>query len=196
MNLPMPPPPPPKKKTSHKGHSAGTPKKNRKGFAIADSKGETVNTKELAKFFGVSGRSIEKWRNLGRPCNRKNGKDYYYDTAEVTRWKIAQETQALKLELAALGEEDESKMSGFDAKRRKEIAQALTAELDLAIKREQVANIDDLMEAFGEALIEVRAKLVSMSSRMSGLLSHQDEEGVAKIIDSEVSDMLEVLSDY
>ena len=59
-----------------------------------------------------------------------------------------------------------------------------------------LANIDDLMEIFARALVEVRAKLISLSSRKSGELSHQDQEGVTKILDKEIADMLEVLSNY
>jgi phage terminase Nu1 subunit (DNA packaging protein) len=191
IKLPIPKLP----KTSHVGHSKGTPK-NKKGFAIGDSKGKKVGTNELAVLFGVSIRTIENWRKDGLPHGRKNGKAYEYDSAVCTRWKIDQETKILKDLLVTFGGDDEAEMSGFDAKRRKEVAQALTAELDLVIKREQVANIDDLMEAFSGALIEVRAKLVSMSSRLGGILSHQDEEGITKLLDAEVSDMLEVLSDY
>jgi len=159
-------------------------------------KGKKVSQTELMAYLGVADNSIKKWVKLGLP-RRKEKNRVYYDIGEVMRWRIEWETEVLKDELveASRGNNGDA-MTPLQAKLRKEVAQALTAELDLAIKREQVANIDDLMEEFSEALIEVRAKLVSMSSRLGGILSHQDEEGVAKILDGEVSDMLEALSDY
>lgn len=90
----------------------------------------------------------------------------------------------------------DGEMSVEEARRRKEVANALQAELNLAKDREQVANIDDLMELFSEALVNVRASLTSLSSRMSGMLAHQDEESVRKLIDKEIQDTLENLSSY
>jgi len=87
-------------------------------------------------------------------------------------------------------------MTMTEAKTRKEIAQALQAELNLAKEMEQVANIDDLMEEFSSALVTVRASLSSMSSRLAGILAHQDEQAVRKLIDEEVTVMLTGLSNY
>lgn len=91
---------------------------------------------------------------------------------------------------------EEQVMSINEAKRRKEVSLMLISELALAKEREQVANIDDLMQEFEDALINIRAKLVSMPSRLSGILSHQDEDGVSKLLNSDVRDMLEMVSEY
>ena len=94
------------------------------------------------------------------------------------------------------GDLPDGEMSIAEAKRRKEVAGALQAELNLAKDRELVANIDDLMEEFSNALVNVRASLTSLSSRMSGILAHQDEEAVRTLIDKEIIDTLEALSNY
>ena len=67
---------------------------------------------------------------------------------------------------------------------------------DLAKAREDVANIDDLMEAFESVLINVRANLISMSSRLPGRISHKNETVVANILESEIKQILTTLSDY
>lgn len=72
----------------------------------------------------------------------------------------------------------------------------LQAELLLAKERGQVANIEDLMLQFTEALIQVRAKLVSMPARLSGILSHQEEDVIHKLIETDITEILETLSDY
>lgn len=87
-------------------------------------------------------------------------------------------------------------MTYNEAKTRSEIAKALSAELSLAKELEQVANIDDLMGEFSQALVTVRASLSSMSSRLAGILAHQDEHEVRKLIDAEVTVMLTGLSKY
>jgi phage terminase Nu1 subunit (DNA packaging protein) len=172
------------------------PKKSKGiGGVELKGKGKRVNQTELGAYLGIAKNTIQKWAKVGLPF-KKIGTQVTYDIGEVMKWRIDWETETLKDELVFASREGGDSMTPMQAKLRREVAQALTAELDLAIKREQVANIDDLMETFSEALIEVRAKLVSMSSRLSGILSHKDDEGVSKLLDGEVSDMLEVLSDY
>jgi len=168
---------------------------DQRGVKKIRGKGKQVSQKELCAYLSVADTSVKKWVVLGLPRKQK-GNRFYYDIGEVMKWRIEWETEVLKDELVNASRDKGDAMTPLQAKLRKEVAQALTAELDLAIKREQVANIDDLMEDFGEALIEVRAKLVSMSSRLGGILSHKDDEGVTKVLDQEVADMLEVLSDY
>jgi len=184
----MPPPPTPNPPKKQGAKLLGGHKKSK-------GKGKRVSQTELCAYLAVADTSVKKWVKLGLPRKKEGGR-VWYDIGEVMKWRIEWETESLKDELVNASRESGDVMTPLQAKLRREIAQALTAELDLAIKREQVANIEDLMEAFSEALIEVRSKLVSMSSRLSGILSHKDEEGVTKILDQEVSDMLEVLCNY
>lgn len=156
--------------------------------------GTEMTMAELAVLFGVTPKTITKWTGLGMPCDGGRGRAYVFDSAACMKWKMEYEIGRIIKE--NIPEEDQIKVSLNEARRRKELAGALKAELELANELSQVANIDDLMENFTEALINVRAKLVSMSSRLSGILSHQDEEGVSKILDAEVADMLEEFSEY
>lgn len=183
MNIPQPP-----------KRVEPIPKSN--SGAKIKGKGKRVSQLELSTYIGVATNTLKKWVKLGLPRKKEGGK-VFYDVGEVMKWRIQWETESLQDELIRASRDNPTDaMTPLQAKLRKEVAQALTAELDLAIKREQVANIDDLMEEFSEALVEVRAKLVSMSSRLSGVLSHQDDEGINKILDQEVQDMLEALSEY
>ncbi|AHK11733.1 terminase small subunit [Shewanella sp. phage 1/44] len=147
---------------------------------------DQLNQTAAAKALGVTIADIKQWVDAGMPFV-DGGTSYRnrYVLADVFRWHQD------KLKSGA-----EAEMTATEAKRRREVALALKAELELAVSREQLVVIDDLMAEFQSALINVRAGLVSMPSRISGLLSHQDEDTISEKLDVEISDLLEHLSKY
>ena len=159
--------------------------------------GHIVSTKGLAEVFGITIQTVDSWRKLGMPVYRKvSERKTEYDTAACYIWRLNQEnkllTNALKMEKAL----SSSKMTLEEARTRKESAFALMAELDLAKAQEQVANIDDLMTNFAAALSEVRAKIISQSSRLTGILTHQEEDSVRAILEKDATETLEALCAY
>lgn len=158
--------------------------------------GEELSLIEITKLFGTSSTTILEWVKNGMPSlGGGKGRAYKFDSAACLKWKVQRETDRVR-EQFAHHFEDGTDMSIAEAKRRKEVAGALSAELGLAKEREQVANIDDLMENFTAALVNVRAKLVSMPARLSGILSHKDDDEVSELLDDEIKDILDELSDY
>lgn len=119
-------------------------------------------------------------------------------SAIIKEVKAQQKAKVIPIDTPPKDHDPESDlpMSFQEAKTRSEIAKALLAELTLAKELEQVANIDDLMEEFSQALVTVRASLSSMSSRLAGILAHQDEHEIRKLIDDEVTTMLTGLCKY
>jgi len=163
-------------------------------LGFGNKAGINLTMADMTALFAVTPQTMIKYVKLGMPYEGGKGKSYLFDSAACMKWKMEYEINRLVKDKEV--EEDAEVVSLAEAKRRRELAGALKAELELANELAKVANIDDLMENFTDSLINVRAKLVSMSSRMAGILSHQDEEGVSKLIDKEVADMLEELSDY
>jgi len=150
--------------------------------------GESVTLNQLTTLLGMTSNKIKGFIALGLP-HVVNGHTTVFDTVATVRWIVSHEVnQAMNL--------DEEFMSGMEAKRRGEVAKALMAELQLAKEREQLANIEDLMMNFTSALIQVRAKLVSQPSRLSGILSHQDQKEINRLLEADSQEMLEVLSEY
>ncbi len=171
--------------------------------------GRYVGSTDLAELLGVTNATIGNWRKAGMPVHRKtSSNNYEYDTAAVYQWRIKYESDLVHKQYDDERRELEQKyasapvgttvapMTIVEAKTRKEVAAALQAELELAKALEQVANIDDLMANFTDALVEVRAKLTSMSNRLGGILAHQAEDAVRELIDNDVAEMLESLSGY
>lgn len=166
--------------------------------------GQIVDTAGLAELFGVTKQTVALWRKQGMPIHRKpSDRKYEYDSAAVYQWRLSHENKLLteafdkeRKELETNNPDPNGQMTGAEAKTRREIANALMAELELAKAQEQVANIEDMMNNFVDALVEVRAKLVSRSSRLAGILAYQDEEAIRDILDKDTADTLEALSDY
>ena len=154
------------------------------------NQGETVSASGLARLIGVTVTNIKKLTDQGLPF-QVDGNVKLFDTIEATKWVIQHE-----IDKALPADEDGERMGVMEAKRRFEVAKMLTAELALAKEREQLADIDDLMNNFIDALVQVRAKIVSQSSRLSGILSHQDEESINEILEKDATDTLEALSSY
>jgi len=167
-------------------------KLNNKTLKRADltKHGETVSTAGLGRLVGITVTNIKKMIGKGLPC-QIDGDVTLFDTVVATKWIIDH-----KVNEALPADEDGTRIGIVEAKRRFEVARMLTAELALAKEREQLANIDDLMENFIDALVQVRAKVISQSSRLTGILSHQDEEAVTEILETDAIDTLEALSDY
>ena len=158
--------------------------------------GENVTLVGLCLVTGMTSYEIKDLIEKGLPHIGGKGRSYVFNTAEVIQFKIKHDAATLREEYESFGELEEGKMSLNEAKRRREVATALKAELELANERKQVANIDDLAALFSDALINVRANLVSMPSRLSGILSHQDDETVGRLLDAEINDILENISQY
>lgn len=150
---------------------------------------EKLNMVAAAKILGVDLAQMREWISAGMPYESNPGgfhKDRFV-IADIVKWHI---------DNANKGFIEESTMTAVEAKRRREVALALSAELDLAVKRGQLVVIDDLMVEFGAALIDVRAAITSQSNRLTGLLAHQDEDTVSALLNDDAQDMLEKLSSY
>ncbi|MDK1289825.1 terminase small subunit [Pseudoalteromonas umbrosa] len=154
-----------------------------------------VNQAELANLFGVTPKTIREWRDAGMSDLGKEGRSVVYDSRACFNWRVEFEADRTK-ERFGVNQQEAGSMNMIEAKTRKESAQALLAELELAKTLEQVANIDDLMRNVADALQAVRAKLIGQSNRLSGSLAHQDQEEVCRILDEDADETLKALSDY
>ncbi len=170
---------------------------------VANKDGLKLNLRDLATAFGVSAKTIKQWVDSGLPYleGGGNGVAYVFDSAQAFKWKLQKEANEIWAQADNSGGgtgagEDVEKISFEEAKRRREVALAKKAELDLAKELGLVANIDDLVVNFCDALVEVRSKIVSQSSRLSGILSHQEEDEISKLLTADNDETLESLSDY
>ena len=151
-------------------------------------KGKKVNLAELAGILGVDVNTVRKCIVQGMPHKKINQRRYEFDTAECIHWRLQQE--------ADKADEQPNEMQYDEAKRRKAAADALQAELELEKSRETLADIDDLMTNFTESLVNVRAQLVAMPNRLAGVLEFQDQKEIRQILNDDIRQVLDGLSDY
>lgn len=150
---------------------------------------EQLNRLATIKLLKTKAHILDEWIDMGMPFEPgpHGPQSDRFDIGAILQWHI---------DNGAKGSVDEISMSATEAKRRQAVAVALSAELDLAQKRGQLAKIEDLMSEFSRALIETRAALMSQSNRLTGLLSHQDDETVMKILNDDAAEILSKLSQY
>ena len=146
-----------------------------------------VNKIQAAHNLGITITELNSWLDFGAPVIKgAQARHDRYVTGELLKWRIQYEHENIKA----------NEVSFNEAKRRKELALAQKAELDVAVQRGQLAKIEDLMLEFNEALTKVRAALVSMPARLAGDLSHRSDTEVSKLLEKDITIMLEHLTEY
>lgn len=136
---------------------------------MATTGGMVLGKQELATFLGISFPSIGHWVARGCPYVTKGGlgKKWEFNTAEVVAWREAQ--------AADKAQGDVSSTDIDEARRRKMAAEAAMTELDLQVRRGELVEIETVAEAVGEDYANVRAKLLSMPSKLAPQLAVSDD---------------------
>lgn len=153
--------------------------------------GKPWSMSTLSKMVGVTTNKVKKMMDEGLPYHM-DGNVFLFDSKEAVRWIIRHEVNNSLPDFS----NNENKISALEARRRYDVARALQAELALAKEREQLANIDDILENVGSALSQVRAKLISQPARLSGILAHQEEGFISDTLEQDIIEVLEGLSRY
>lgn len=152
--------------------------------------GRKVNLAELSGIMGIDVNTTRKCMGQGMPYKKINSRKYEFDTAACIHWRLQQEADKAD----DYGEQEEMKYD--EAKRRKAVADALSSELDLEISRSTLAQIDDLMANFADALVSVRAQIIGMPNRLAGTLEYQEQKEIREILNQDIKQVLNGLSEY
>jgi hypothetical protein len=109
-----------------------------------------------------------------------------FSTADVIAWSIQREKKAKQGDRIDLEE----------AKRRKLVAEAELAELEAAVKRDELVPIDVVADAVGAEYAAVRAKLLSIPTKLAPILAiTSDVEEVRSLLIEKLREALEELRD-
>lgn len=147
----------------------------------AARRGQTVNQAELASIFGVSTNTIRSWDRQGCPTETKGarGQAFTYNTASVIDWREAQ------ILLAATG--TASAMDYLDARRRKMIADARLAEIELDLKEGAVVEIETIADAVVREYATARNKLLGIPTKIAPRLAPlRDPNAVRAALEAEI----------
>jgi phage terminase Nu1 subunit (DNA packaging protein) len=120
-----------------------------------------VNKADLAQLMGVSSVTIGQWVSKGCPYVQKGalGKSWVFDVPEVVSWREEQ------VALQAVG--DTKSLDIEEARRRKVAAEAALTELDLAKRKGELVEIEDVAQSVGEDYANLRAKLLSLPVKLA-----------------------------
>lgn len=161
--------------------------------AQGNSAGRLVSLVECAAILGVHRNTVTNWINKGMPvvqrADRNKGQEWQINVADVLAWREEQAADAVRQTYDNLAEDGEITLD--EAKRRKILAEAQMAELDLAKARNAVVGIQDIAERIGEEYAEVRQLLLAIPDVLAQPLSAEtDAREVHRIIKEEISNAL------
>lgn len=160
---------------------------------MSGSKGQEVNRTELSRIFGVTYNTVDMWVARGCPyvqkADRKRGKGWLFNTAAVSAW--------ISDEAIRNSRGDSADVDLHEARRRREVAAASLAEIELQKRRNEVIELSVVREGIQNDYLAVRAKLLSMGHKMATRLAACSEpEGCKVMVDDEIHVALNELADY
>lgn len=131
-----------------------------------------MNIAELADMFGVSRPTITSWTNDGMPAVElgSKGKPWAYDSVECIAWwgenKFRHKRRSPAPGEDPFAEGADGRESIEEAERRKMIAQADKAELDLAKAARLVVPIEEVASVVASENARVRSRLLGIPNEV------------------------------
>lgn len=151
--------------------------------------GMELSKADLARMFGVSLPCIGQWVGKGCPYITKGGpgKQWIFNSADVRLWREDQAIQQMVGDTSALDIDE--------ARRRKLAAEAALVELDLAQRRGDVIEIEEVAGVVGDDYANVRAKLLALATKLAPqVLGIEDLAECKALIERGVAEALEELT--
>jgi len=152
-----------------------------------DRTGKEVGPGELSELFGVSTTTVQNWQKRG--CPTVSTKPARFDTFAVHRW-------LLERDLADQPEGNPEVVDFKDAQRRKIVAEAKQAELDVAEREGQIVDVDLVALELERVLSTVRLRFeglpASLAPKMQPLKTAKQRR---RFLEDEFRTVLEELSD-
>lgn len=148
-----------------------------------------VGLHEAAVILGRNVTTLKAWFNIGCPVIERGGKSkkWKISPAAVIAWreeKVAQD---------AMG--DTRSLDIDEARRRKVAAEAALAEMDVAQKRGELIEVEQIAELVGEEYANVRAKLLAIPVKLAPLMIGIEDLNEARdMIEQSVTEAMEELS--
>lgn len=153
--------------------------------------GRKVSQSECAAVFGVHRNTVGNWLKAGCPfiqkANKKQGKDWILNTAEVAQWRA---------ELAVKNAVGDTKdLDEVELRKRKLAAETTVAEIEAATRRGEVATIETIEKQWTDLVIEVRQRLMQVGKRSAAsLVGMKDKREIQAVIEDEIEQCLELLA--
>lgn len=147
---------------------------------------DLLNKQELLEILNISRSSLNNYIAEGLPVaiRGKQGRASQYKLEDVQAWLASKNKQS-----------PEATEDMTAARLRKLQAEASLAELELQKERGELIEIAEVAKQLADAFARVRAKLLTIPTKTSGLVYASDSQReVQKLLDDAVREVLEELS--
>jgi phage terminase Nu1 subunit (DNA packaging protein) len=148
----------------------------------------------LCEFLDVTDVTLRKWvKTEGCPyiqqADKKAGRTWLFDSAAVVRWYA---DRAAKLAVERVGVSEDGVISTDEAKRRRWVALAISAELDTGEKLKEFVRVPVALRRFEHEAAKIRSALQNLPNAVAGhlapcvrdLVKAKIMEAVSKTLDS------------
>ncbi|WP_296071495.1 terminase small subunit [uncultured Agrobacterium sp.] len=146
-----------------------------------------VSVKQAATLLNRDRNTVQKWLDRGCPFvtkgDRALGIAWELDLADVVKWleERAGENAAEKFASSTDGQVSED-----EAKRRKALAQAVVAELDMLERLDTIVLKSDVLDLIAADYGEIKAKLISISDTVGASVDPAIATHVSGIVDKHI----------
>lgn len=159
-----------------------------------------VNRAELAEVFDISLPTVTAWTGEGMPYLEAGakGKPWYYDTVACMDWWAENKRRRARPTTGPSNFDGPGDMPETydEAERRKMVANADKAELELAKAAGRVVEIEDVAASVAEMHVKVRTRLLSIGNKVRVRVSAYfggdkvAEEAVVGVVEEVVTDAI------
>ncbi|QND41840.1 terminase small subunit [Rhizobium leguminosarum bv. viciae] len=147
--------------------------------------------KQAATLLNRDRNTIQKWLDKGCPhvtkADRDLGIPWELDLAEVVRWL---EERAADTAAERFGGTEDGKTSEDEAKRRRAVAQAVVAELDMLERLRSVVPIADVLDTWAKDYAAIRDKLMSIPDAVAANVDPTIARHVSEIVEKHIRTVL------
>lgn len=151
----------------------------------------TVSVKQCSLLLNRDRNTIQKWLDQGCPfvtqADRNLGIAWELDVAEVVRWL---EERAAKSAAEKFGDSEDGKMTEDEAKRRRAVAQAVVAELDMLERLKAVILVSDALDLWIKDYSKIKAKAMSLPDKIAVAVDPSLADHVRAIADKAMREVL------
>jgi P27 family predicted phage terminase small subunit len=132
-------------------------------LGISPANSTTVNLGEAAELVGKSKNAVREWIRRGMPAEKSEEGEYRIDTAQLIAWREEQAAEAA-------APTDPGKIEIEEAKRRRLVAIAESAEIDLALRRGDAVSLADVGKGWAGLVMAFRAKILAIPAKLAPML--------------------------
>jgi phage terminase Nu1 subunit (DNA packaging protein) len=160
---------------------------------VKKPRGRSLNLTQVAEVFGVVPSTVSAWLRRGLPAlKRSTGRGsgangWVFDSAAVSEWlrEDALEASVSKVDGVSIAE----------GRRRKVLAQAALAELEVARMQAELVPAEEISRVWGRMVGNCRARLLAIPSKLAPrLITLADQEAVYAELKHEIYEALTELA--